>query len=101
MSDPNDLADEIHQNAELLVDEIWELRGQNKLLLEEVKRLQETMKRAWSGIGPGRPNRPKLSWQDAQDIRNAYNAGEKQKDLAAKYGVNSATISRIIRGVYY
>ncbi|QXO13325.1 helix-turn-helix DNA binding domain protein [Mycobacterium phage Trooper] len=51
--------------------------------------------------GPSRPNRKKLSEADAKDIRNAYYGGAKQKDLARNYGVNPATISRLVRGIYH
>ncbi|QCG76900.1 helix-turn-helix DNA-binding domain protein [Mycobacterium phage XianYue] len=51
--------------------------------------------------GPNRPNRKKLTEADAKDIRNAYYGGAKQKDLARNYGVNPATISRLVRGLYH
>ncbi|QBP30527.1 helix-turn-helix DNA-binding domain protein [Mycobacterium phage Charm] len=52
-------------------------------------------------VGPTRPNRPKLSAQDAKDIRAARAGGAKQADLARNYGVNPATISRIVNRVYH
>ncbi|AHJ86411.1 HTH DNA binding protein [Mycobacterium phage 40AC] len=51
--------------------------------------------------GPSRPNRKKLTTAQAKDIRNAYYGGAKQKDLARNYGVNPATISRLVRGIYH
>ncbi|QGH80606.1 helix-turn-helix DNA-binding domain protein [Mycobacterium phage Rahalelujah] len=51
--------------------------------------------------GPDRPNRPKLTEQDARDIRQARAGGAKQADLARNYGVNPATISRIVNRIYY
>ncbi|AOT24965.1 hypothetical protein PBI_KALPINE_45 [Mycobacterium phage Kalpine] len=51
--------------------------------------------------GPSRPNRKKLSEQEVRDIRDAYFGGARQKDLARKFGVNPATISRTVRGVYH
>ena len=51
--------------------------------------------------GPSRPNRHKLTNHEVQDIRAAHRGGMKQKDLALNYGVNPATISRIVRGVYH
>ncbi|QBJ00230.1 helix-turn-helix DNA-binding domain protein [Mycobacterium phage Pharaoh] len=51
--------------------------------------------------GPTRINRPKLSERDARDIRQAHAGGMKQADLARNYGVNPATISRIVNRVYY
>lgn len=51
--------------------------------------------------GPNRPNRKKLTKQEVKDIRDAFRGGVKQKDLADNYGVNRATISRIVRGIYH
>lgn len=46
-------------------------------------------------------NRPKLSDQDVKDIRSAYRSGMTQSDLAESYGLNPATISRTVRGIYH
>lgn len=51
--------------------------------------------------GADRPNRKKLTKQEVKDIRKAFRGGMKQKDLADNYGVNPATISRIVRGIYH
>ncbi|AVP41891.1 hypothetical protein SEA_JSQUARED_45 [Mycobacterium phage Jsquared] len=51
--------------------------------------------------GPSRPNRRKLTEREVKDIRQAYLGGMKQKDLADNYGVNPATISRTVRGIYH
>lgn len=51
--------------------------------------------------GPNRLNKPKLTEREAQDIRQAHAGGMKQADLARNYGVNPATISRIVNRVYY
>lgn len=51
--------------------------------------------------GPSRPNRHKLSEVEVKDIRAAHRGGMKQKDLARNYGVNPATISRTVRGIYH
>lgn len=48
-----------------------------------------------------RNNRPKLTEQEVKDIRAAYRGGMIQIDLANNYGVNPATISRIVRGIYH
>lgn len=50
--------------------------------------------------GPNRPNRPKLTERDVRDIRAAYRGGMRQVDLAANYGINKGTVSRIVRGEY-
>ena len=46
-------------------------------------------------------NRPKLTDREVRDIRAAYKGGMRQKDLAENYGVNPATISRTVRGIYH
>lgn len=46
-------------------------------------------------------NRRKLTDREVLDIRAAYRAGMRQKDLADNYGVNPATVSRIVRGFYH
>lgn len=51
--------------------------------------------------GPSRPNRPKLTERDVRDIRAAYRGGMRQVDLAANYGINKGTVSRIVRGEYH
>lgn len=51
--------------------------------------------------GPSRPNRQKLTSREVRDIRDAYFGGAKQSDLADRYGVNPATISRTVRGIYH
>ncbi|AYD87073.1 HTH DNA binding protein [Mycobacterium phage NicoleTera] len=77
----------------------------------DLKQQLETAKRAFGEAfvkgepepprGPTRPNRKKLTEQEVRDIRDAYYGGARQKDLAAKFGVNPATISRTVRGVYH
>ncbi|QDP44629.1 helix-turn-helix DNA binding domain protein [Mycobacterium phage NothingSpecial] len=77
----------------------------------DLRRQLDTAKRAFGEAfvkgepepprGPSRPNRRKLTEADAKDIRNAYYGGAKQKDLARNYGVNPATISRLVRGIYH
>jgi predicted DNA binding protein len=46
-------------------------------------------------------NRKKLTEREVRDIREAYRGGMRQKDLADNYGVNPATISRTVRGIYH
>lgn len=46
-------------------------------------------------------NQSKLTKHEVQDIRAAYQGGMSQSDLAAAYGVNPATISRTVRGIYH
>ena len=51
--------------------------------------------------GPSRPNRKKLTEREVKDIRQAHQGGMSQKSLADNYGVNPATISRIVRRIYH
>lgn len=46
-------------------------------------------------------NRPKLTDREVRDIRAAHRGGMRQKDLADNYGINPATVSRIVRGIYH
>lgn len=86
--------------VQALVDENTELKKQ----LGEFKRYAYTPQRVILGAttsGPDRPNRHKLTEQEVKDIRDAYQSGMRQRDLAENYGVNPATISRIVRGIYH
>src|SRR5690606_16535271 len=47
-------------------------------------------------------NSKKLDARDVQKIRQLYESGNwKQNELADAFNVNDATISRIVRGIYY
>ncbi|MFC0547079.1 helix-turn-helix domain-containing protein [Kutzneria chonburiensis] len=46
-------------------------------------------------------NRPKLTREQANAIRALHANGVKQYAIAAEYGVNPATVSRIVRRRYY
>ncbi|QGJ88800.1 helix-turn-helix DNA-binding domain protein [Mycobacterium phage Yecey3] len=80
-----------------------ELRAQKAYLGEQLATAKRVFGEAFcSGFtGATRPNRPKLTAQDARDIRAARAGGAKQADLARNYGVNPATISRIVNRVYH
>lgn len=80
----------------------------NRDLAFRLRRLTEVFGEAFvkggelpAKTGPSRPNRKKLTEQEVRDIRDAYYGGARQKDLAEKFGVNPATISRTVRGVYH
>jgi len=97
-----DLLRELQEENRKIQDENLNLREQ--VLKQNQILLQLKLDRAFNhydSAGPHRSNRPKLSKADANDIRAAYHGGAKQKDLAEKYRVNPATISRIVQGVYY
>lgn len=51
--------------------------------------------------GPSRPNAPKLSRRDAEHIRDLVRAGNTRAEVARAYDINPATVSRIVRGLYY
>ena len=72
--------------------------AQINALLEENKRLKARVEELES-----KPldNRRKLSELEVRDIRAAYRGGMSQVDLANSYGVNPATISRTVRGIYH
>ncbi|QFG04623.1 helix-turn-helix DNA-binding domain protein [Mycobacterium phage Keziacharles14] len=100
----------LKRGIEIVLEANERLRYDNdNLRLEKavVKSQLATAKRVFgesftSGFtGATRPNRPKLTAQDARDIRAARAGGAKQADLARNYGVNPATISRIVNRVYH
>lgn len=46
-------------------------------------------------------NKKKLSPVQVREIRAYHRRGESQADIAYLYGVNPATVSRIVRGEYH
>ena len=46
-------------------------------------------------------NEKKLGSWEVRQIRAAYKRGDSQVDIAGSYGVNPATVSRIVRGEYW
>lgn len=74
-----------------LVNEIDEILCENRELKKRVTDLEARTLN----------NRRKLSSGEVKDIRSAYQGGMIQADLANSYGVNPATISRIVRGLYH
>lgn len=78
-----------------LIREFDALVLENRAMREELDRVGA------AANGEQRANRPKLSDLDVQDIRAAYRGGMAQYQLADNYGVNPATISRIVRGLYH
>ncbi|MFF7588592.1 helix-turn-helix domain-containing protein [Kitasatospora purpeofusca] len=83
-------------------------RSSNRLLRQELAQAKVRLRAAQRDAEllraelETRTNRKKLSREDAERIRLAYDSdGYTQKELADLYGVNPATISRIIRRKYY
>lgn len=52
-----------------------------------------------SGLFPS--NHKKLKPSQVREMRAAHKRGTSQRSLAAQFGVNSATVSRIVRGQYW
>ncbi len=73
------------------VEELNALMAENKALKARVAELESLPTN----------NRPKLTEHEVKDIRAAYRGGMLQSDLADAYGVNPATISRTVRGIYH
>ena len=47
-------------------------------------------------------NRKKLSRQEVRALRRDWDTGYfTQAEIAADYGINRATVSRIVRGIYH
>lgn len=74
-----------------LVRQLDDLLKENDKLKARVKELESKL----------RDNRSKLTEFEVKDIRAAYRGGMSQSDLAHAYGVNPATISRTVRGLYH
>lgn len=83
------------------METIAKLIGEIDSLLAENAYMRERLKAVESQTGPSRPNRRKLTELEVRDIRAAYRGGMSQSDLANNYGVNPATISRTVRGLYH
>lgn len=81
-----------YQTVINIINEFDALIAENRYLKSEVERLE---------FKSTHDNRPKLTDREAKDIRDAYKGGMAQVDLANNYGVNPATISRIVRGIYH
>ncbi|AER48756.1 HTH DNA binding protein [Mycobacterium phage Alma] len=93
----------LKRGIEIVLEANASLAEQNARLNGEIATAKRVFGTAFcSGYtGATRPNRPKLTAQDAKDIRAARAGGAKQADLARNYGVNPATISRIVNRVYH
>jgi len=74
-----------------IVNEIDEILCENRELRKRVDELEAQPLN----------NKRKLSDTDVKDIRAAYRGGMPQYQLADTYGVNPATISRTVRGIYH
>lgn len=48
-----------------------------------------------------RNNKKKLTSRDVRAIRSMSRRGIPQAQIAWEFGVNPATVSRIVRGIYY
>lgn len=53
------------------------------------------------GLRAKTDNRKKLSPRDVFQIRKLHGNGMSQREIADHYVVNPATVSRVVRGVYY
>jgi uncharacterized coiled-coil DUF342 family protein len=88
-----------------LSQKLNEALAANRSLAAEKRRASDLFGKALAQVqpetGPSRPNRKKLTDSEVKDIRQAYQGGMRQKDLASNYGVNPATISRLVRGIYH
>lgn len=46
-------------------------------------------------------NRKKLNASEVRTLRMMHRAGSTQAELADRFSVNPATVSRIVRGIYF
>lgn len=60
------------------------------------------LRREIDRLRKGRNNQKKLSPREAERMREKYRTGKfTQAQLADMFDVNDATVSRIVRGIYY
>lgn len=80
-----------------------DLKATTEYQQSKIEQLQRELTTAVAKNGAPRPNRPKLTSVDAQNIRRwkSTSPGISLKTIARYYMVNKSTISRIIRGQYY
>lgn len=79
-----------------------EIKRAFELLTEIDNIVCSLMRQATLPQQPVKPNnRKKLTKRDALLIRQMKRSGEKQAALAVTFDVNPATISRIVRGIYF
>ncbi|AHY27110.1 HTH DNA binding domain protein [Mycobacterium phage Phantastic] len=81
-----------------VLDEIEDILAENEDLRHEVEKLRAQSLHA---KGAGRPNRKKLSAEEAKYIREMARSGISQAEIAWSFDVNRSTISRIVRGIYH
>jgi|GEM_PF-4205802 len=63
---------------------------------------QQLEEQQGSNIGEScRWNRKKLRPNDVRAIRDLNLSGESNREIADLFGVNPATVSRIVRGIYH
>lgn len=74
----------------------------NTMSLDEIKEYVEALEQEITVLRKKTDNRKKLDPRDAERIRALADSGRwTQVELAEAFNVNDATISRIVRGVYY
>lgn len=74
---------------------LWENEKLEGTVADLKARLDEHAK------GAHRPNRKKLTKREVETIHQLHRSGAKNVDIAYSFDVNPATISRIVRGLYY
>lgn len=72
------------------------------MTLGEIEEYVESLEEQVRSLTRKTDNRKKLDQRDAERIRELYTKGNwSQADLADAFDVNPATISRIVRRIYY
>lgn len=63
--------------------------------------VRELVRAPISSAKPKPDNRKKLTKREVELIRGLRRSGSTQRDLAVMFEVNPATVSRIVRGIYW
>lgn len=77
------------------------LAALDSMTIGEIQEYVEALEDEVSSLRRKTDNRKKLDERDAARIRELYDRDWSQAALADAFDVNPATISRIVRGIYY
>lgn len=71
-------------------------------LADQLRMLAAEVERTATAQNPDHSNAKKLTRSEVLQMRREYRNGlMTQRDLADTYGINPATVSRIVRGIYH
>lgn len=84
-----------------MTDELTDIYLQIEKLAQMIGTLESRLREAEAPKVDKRANAKKLTRQEVSMIRRMNRDGLSQREIADIYEVNPATISRIVRGIYF